>query len=578
MTLPLITEHFDLWTSTVRAKSTSGRGSNSKIELAGIKKLRELILELAVRGKLVPQDPNDEPASVLLARIEEEKTRLVAEGKLKKQKPLPPVSDEEKPFELPEGWEWIRLTHIAEINPRNEASDDLQVSFVPMALISTSHRGEHEQETREWREVKQGFTHFANGDVAIAKITPCFENSKAAVFSNLKNGIGAGTTELHVARPLGGLSPLYLLLCFKSPRYLLEGESKMTGSAGQKRLPKSYFEGTPLPLPPLSEQHRIVAKVDELMALCDQLEQQTEHQLEAHKQLVETLLESLTRSTSHAELVEAWQRLAAHFDLLFSGPMGEWAIDRLKDTILQLAVMGKLVPQNPDDEPASVLLARIEEEKARLVAEGKLKKQMPLPPVKDEEKQFELPTGWEWVRFGALVSFEAELVRPEDHLDLDQVAPDSIEKGTGKLLFRRTVKEAGIKGPNNRFYKGQILYSKIRPSLSKAIIAEFDGLCSADMYPLRAIGVSKEFLLQSILSEPFLVQVRREENRIKMPKLNMPTMSMFVIALPPITEQHRIVTKVNELFSLCDQLKSKLQAANETQLNVTEAIVEQALA
>src|SRR5690554_1445152 len=291
MTLPLISEHFDLWTSTVRAKSTSGRGSNSKIELAGIKKLRELILELAVRGKLVPHDPNDEPASVLLARIEEEKARLIAEGKLKKEKPLPPVSDEEKPFELPEGWEWIRLTHIAEINPHNEASDDLQVSFVPMALISTSHRGEHEQETREWREVKQGFTHFANGDVAIAKITPCFENSKAAVFSNLKNGISAGTTELHVARPLGGLSPLYLLLCFKSPRYLLEGESKMTGSAGQKRLPKSYFEGTPLPLPPLAEQHRIVAKVDELFALCDQLKAKLQAASETQIKLTEAIVQ-----------------------------------------------------------------------------------------------------------------------------------------------------------------------------------------------------------------------------------------------------------------------------------------------
>ena len=144
---------------------------------------------------------------------------------------------------------------------------------------------------------------------------------------------------------------------------------------------------------------------------------------------------------------------------------------------------------------------------------------------------FELPSAWSWARFGSIVSFESELVAPQDFQNFDQVAPDSIEKGTGKLLCRRTVAETGITGPNNRFYAGQILYSKIRPSLSKAVIAEFDGLCSADMYPLGVVGLSKRFLLKVILSEPFLAQVRREENRIKMPKLNIPSLSNFLIAV-----------------------------------------------
>src|SRR5690606_24832622 len=185
----LLTDHLDLWTTAVRHKSTAGRGSNRKIELAGINKLRELILELAVRGKLVPQNPDDEPASELLKRIEAEKAQLMKDGKLKKQKPLPAVTDEEKPFELPLGWEWVRLGHIAQINPRNYVDDNTRVSFIPMTSVSTSYSGTHEQEVKSWSEVKTGFTHFADGDIAIAQITPCFENSKAAIFSSLSNGV-----------------------------------------------------------------------------------------------------------------------------------------------------------------------------------------------------------------------------------------------------------------------------------------------------------------------------------------------------------------------------------------------------
>ncbi len=156
----------------------------------GIKKLRELILELAVRGKLVPQDPNDEPASELLKRIAEEKARLVAEGRIKKQKPLAEVNEAAMPFELPAGWEWSSLVQVAIVNPRNAAADSLEVSFVPMTFIGTRLDDQHEQEPRLWGEVKQGFTHFAEGDIGVAKITPCFENSKACVFSNLLNGLG----------------------------------------------------------------------------------------------------------------------------------------------------------------------------------------------------------------------------------------------------------------------------------------------------------------------------------------------------------------------------------------------------
>ncbi|WP_022654359.1 restriction endonuclease subunit S [Aquaspirillum serpens] len=570
----LVTDHLDLWSTALKRKSAAGRGSSRKVELYGIKKLRELILELAVRGMLVPQDPSDEPASELLKRIAAEKAKLVKEGKIKKGKPLPSISGGSQ--HLPSGWSWTCMAALGEIAPRNEVKDDVIASFVPMPLISTRFDGRHDHESKHWAEIKKGYTHFADGDVAIAKITPCFENSKAAIFSGLHNSVGAGTTELHVVRPIGEfVSRSYLLLYLKSPPFLRVGETKMTGSAGQKRVPTEFFSFNPLPLPPLPEQHRIVAKVDELMALCDQLEQQTDASLGAHQTLVETLLNTLTSAADHAQFTSAWQRIAGHFDMLFTT---EESIDQLKQTILQLAVMGKLVPQDPNDEPASELLKRIAAEKAKLVKEGKIKKDKPLSPVSEQELLFDLPSVWSWARFGTVVSFQSELVAPQDFQDLDQIAPDSIEKGTGKLLFRRTVAEAGITGPNNRFYAGQILYSKIRPSLSKAVIAEFDGLCSADMYPLRVVGLSKQYLLKIILSEPFLAQVRREENRIKMPKLNIPSLSNFLIAVPPLEEQHRIVAKVDELMTVCDQLKSRLSEAQTTQLHLADALTEKARA
>lgn len=239
---------------------------------ASIDALKQAVLQLAVMGRLVAQDTNEEPAGELLKRIEIAAAKLIAEGRIKKPKLLGRVSDNQIPYELPGGWEWTTLSSIALINPRNSADDSLPVSFVSMTMIETKYDSTHSQEHRLWKEVKQGFTHFAEGDIGVAKITPCFENSKACVFSGLLNQIGAGTTELHVIRPINStLSPRYILAYLKSPQFLLNGESKMTGTAGQKRLPKEFVESNPFPLPPLAEQHRIVAKIDEIIKICDNL-------------------------------------------------------------------------------------------------------------------------------------------------------------------------------------------------------------------------------------------------------------------------------------------------------------------
>lgn len=235
--------------------------------------LRKAILQLAVQGKLVPQNSNDEPASILLERIIVEKKKLMKEGKIKETGVFS-IENENIPFELPSGWKWTCLYDIGKINPRNNTEDDKEVSFIPMTLISETSIKPIGSEKRRWGEVKKGFTHFAEDDVVLAKITPCFQNGKSAVMSGLTNKLGAGTTELHVFRQILNESvyPEYVLLYLRSPQFLSEGVEKMTGTAGQKRVPKEYFAGNPFPLPPFEEQRRIVSKVDQLMSLCDNLE------------------------------------------------------------------------------------------------------------------------------------------------------------------------------------------------------------------------------------------------------------------------------------------------------------------
>ncbi|EZP05706.1 restriction endonuclease subunit S [Pseudomonas aeruginosa] len=556
----------------------------------GIKKLRELILELAVRGKLVPQDPNDEPASELLKRIADEKARLVAEGKIKKQKPLPEVDEEALPFELPAGWKWSSLAQVAFVNPRNAAADSLEVSFVPMTFIGTGFDAQHEQESRLWGEVKQGFTHFAEGDIGVAKITPCFENSKACVFSNLLNGLGAGTTELHIVRPVSGtLDPRYVLAYLKSPQFLLVGETKMTGTAGQKRLPKDFVEANPFPLPPLAEQHRIVAKVDELMALCDRLEARQADAESAHAQLVQALLGSLTQARDAGDFAQSWQRLAEHFHTLFTT---ESSIDALKQTLLQLAVMGKLVPQDPSDEPASELLKRIAEEKATLIAEGKIRKQKQLAEITEEEKLFELATGWEWSRLGEQViesgagwSPSCE-PRPREGNDWGVLKVSAVSWGVYRPEENKALPVSLEARPEHEVAEGDFLVSRANTAelVARSVVVDSTPsrlMLSDKIVRLRLTKLCDAHYLNLVNSA---THARQYYARVaggtssSMKNVSREQILSLPIAVPPLPEQHRIVAKVDQLMAFCDQLKARLNQARQVHEQLANALVEQAVA
>ena len=234
--------------------------------------MKKSLLQEAIKGKLVEQRKEEGTGTELFDKIQKEKKELIKEGKIKKQKPLPEITEDEIPFDIPETWKWVRLGEITEMNPKNQLEDDLEVGFVPMALVEDGYKNKHSYELKKWKTIKKGYTHFADGDIGIAKITPCFQNRKSVILSNLPNGYGAGTTELSIVRPYSKyLYPEYLLSIFKTYYFINGGIKSFSGTAGQQRIDKNYLLLLLLPLPPLAEQKRIVDRLEELLPLCDKL-------------------------------------------------------------------------------------------------------------------------------------------------------------------------------------------------------------------------------------------------------------------------------------------------------------------
>ncbi|MGE5472216.1 MAG: restriction endonuclease subunit S [Bacteroidota bacterium] len=537
----------------------------------GIQKLRGLILELAVRGKLVPQDPKDEPASELLKRIAQVRAQLEAEGVCKKSKTPPLSGDEVWPSALAPGWSWTNLATVALINPRNSADDLTEASFVPMAMIGNRFEGSHEQETRKWSEIKQGFTHFAEGDVGVAKITPCFENSKACVFTDLRNGIGAGTTELHIVRPLGNtLSPRYVLAYLKAPMFLAVGETKMTGTAGQKRLPKDFLESNPFPLPPLAEQHRIVAKVDELMALCDRLEAEQTASASAHTRLVETLLSTLTQSVNAADLTANWQRLAEHFDTLFTT---EVSLDALKQTILQLAVMGKLVSQNASDEPANVLLQKIPKPKKAFA------------PIDDGELLFEIPSNWQWARLGEVFVGGSGTTPPRTRHDYFDAGTEYWVKTTDLnnalvTTCEELITPQAVTDCNLSYYPVETVCIAMyggAGTIGKTGVLGITSTINQSVFALPPVKYISPAFTHYYLKSIRGIWMRFAAGLRVAANINGQIIKNMVFPVPPLNEQNRIVAKVDALMTLCDRMKADLATASQRQATLADTLIETAL-
>ena len=328
---------------------------------------------------------------------------------------------------------------------------------------------------------------------------------------------------------------------------------------------------TIIPLPPLAEQHRIVAKVDRLMALCDELETRQKQERAGCLKLGTATLMGLQNAIRPGEFERQWAQVCDAFDLILDCPEN---VAVLRQTILQMAVQGWLGTHDSKDEPAEKLVEKIRKEKERLVKEGKSKKEKPHEPVHSDEVPFILPNRWMWCRFGDVATIETNIVPPDDFQNLPHVAPDNLEKGTGRLLHYRTVAEDDVQSPNHHFYPNQIVYSKIRPNLSKLTIVDFEGLCSADMYPIYS-HIFNKYLKIFMLSLPFYHQAVSDENRLAMPKINQTQLNLIYVAIPPLAEQHRIVAKVDALMALCDELEARLKERAGVQGRLAVAAVKQ---
>ncbi|MFM5477853.1 restriction endonuclease subunit S [Aeromonas veronii] len=570
----LITDHLDLWTAAVRPKSSAGRGSNSKLELTGIKKLRELILELAVRGKLVPQDPSDEPASVLLERIAAEKAQLVRDGKIKSEKKYPVISDAEQPHSKPDGWVFERFGNVL-INRDFER--------IPLAVSERERR-------------KGGYDYYGASGVIDRIDGYLFDKPLLLIGEDGANLINRSSPIAFIARGqywvnnhahvLDGLNEdLLKYVCLHINAISLL--PYITGTA-QPKMNQAKMNTIVLGIPPLAEQKRIVAKVDELMALCDQLEQRSEAQLAAHQTLVETLLATLTDSCDADELAQNWARLSTHFDTLFTT---EASIEALKQTILQLAVMGKLVPQDPSDEPALALLERIAAEKARLVKEKKIKKEKPLPVICENEKPFELPQGWAWCRFEDIVDIQSGITKGRK---LTNRVLTTVPYLSVANVQRGYVDVTGIKSvelPVDEIEKYQVLNSDLLITEGGDWDKVGRTAIWADEMPYVAhqnhVFKARKFLqeqdeswLEMFLNGPsardyFAGSSKQTTN---LASINKTQLRGCLIAIPPKNEKSCIVAKVDELMNLCDQLKARLQTSQQTQLTLAESLVEGALA
>ncbi|TOF39602.1 type I restriction endonuclease subunit S [Vibrio parahaemolyticus] len=579
----LITEHIDIWTSAVKTRSTSGRGSSKKLELYGVKKLRELILELAVRGKLVPQDPNDEPASVLLECIAEEKDNLIKEKKIRKPIKTEQIGSDEVPFELPVGWEWRRLVHLVTVlgdglHGTPEYSENGEYFFVNGNNLSNGSIQIKPETKRVSEEQYLKHKKDLNDRTVLVSINGTLGN--VGFYNNEAVMLGKSACYFNLFQDI---SKDYIKRLIESPYFRNYAFAVATGST-IKNLGLKAMNNFVLAVPPKAEQHRIVAKVDELMTLCDQLEQQTEASIEAHQVLVTTLLDTLTNSADADELMQNWARISEHFDTLFTT---EESIDQLKQTILQLAVMGKLVPQDPSDEPAAELLKRIAEEKAQLVKEKKIKKQKALPPISEDEKPFELPSGWEWCRGDEIADF----IDPQP----SHRTPPKVEGGVPYIGYTDIDHNSGINFNNARKVGGNVLeehrerytlrvgdfvFGKIG-TLGKPFFLPkpFDYCLSANLILIQPKNehVTPKFLAL-YLNSPTLYQVLGEQKTNSTHGVfGIKKARLLPIPLPPIQEQDLIVAKIEELESICEQLKMRLIDSHTTKVKLTDAIVEQAM-
>jgi type I restriction enzyme, S subunit len=561
----LITDTLPIWTSATQRKSGAGRGGGSKrISLYGIEQLRALILDLAVRGKLVPQDAEDEPASELLKRLG------------LKSKPSP---------ELPTGWAETTLAQLGTFSGGITPSKSTKRFWgkgVPW--VSPKDMGDLEVIAGSVDEITQ-----AALEETSLQIVPIGALLMVARSGILRRKFPLATTAVQctinqdmkafIPRPEVSARYIQVMLMGFQPRVLTVLVKR--GMTVESLIFNDFIKAV-WPIPPLAEQRRIVTKVDELMALCDALDRESADAMAAHQALVETLLATLVNSADAADLGTNWARLDSHFDTLFAT---ENSIEALKQVILDLAVRGKLVDQDVGDEAASELLKQTAKGKAALIRQGFAKRDKALPRVDHSSAPFALPSGWTWARFPELGIFERGKSKHRPRNDPKLFSPGiypliqtgEVARATGLITEVHSLySELGL--AQSKLWKSGTLCITIAANIADAAIMGFDA-CFPDsvvgFVPVKPINDPRYFLYFIRTAKADLLRFAPSTAQ---KNINLGILETLLIPLPPLAEQHRIVAKVDALMALCDQLKTRLADAAQTQRHLADAIVERAAA
>jgi type I restriction enzyme S subunit len=547
----------------------------------GVAKLRELILSLAVRGKLVEQRRNDEPATVVIQQVKQEKINQIAAGLIKRDKSRLAITEDELPYELPSGWQWIRLGELltkigAGSTPLGgrEVYTAKGVKFLRsqnvwnggLVLNGVARIPQAVHERMSGTKVVAGDLLF---NITGASIGRCALVPDEFDEANVSQHVTIIRTALASIRQ-------FLHLVLISP-HVQQTVMDVQVGVSREGLSIGKLGQFVIPLPPLAEQARIVARVEELMQLCDALEAHVRLEDEQHARLVATLFDALAASESADALDENWQRIATHFDLLLDRPE---AVDTLEQTLLQLAVRGILVPQNPNDEPAGQLLDRIRVEKNHRIAVGDLKRDKPLPPIPEDGKPFDLPSGWAWARFAELGEFgrgkskhrprnDSRLFNPEIYplIQTGEVAraDDFIEEVHSRYS------EDGL--AQSKLWPRGTLCITIAANIADSAILSFDA-CFPDsvvgFVPAQVIGDAWYFLSFMRTARQRLIEFAPATAQ---KNINLEVLNNVLIPLPPLKEMHRIVARIAELRFLCSDLRNRLQQGRAIQSQLADALV-----
>ena len=548
----LVADHLDLWTSAIERKSGAGRGGGKRISLYGIERLRALILDLAVRGKLVPQDAGDENAEVLLTRLAKEKAAFTPARKSRQSTAGTEDTATFMDASVPNGWKVTTLSQIASIH-RGVTYGKSDASGIERPGLIALLRGHNIQSEINLENLVYVPTSkvsldqiLKTGDIVIAMSSGSADLvGKAAQFRD-EQEVSFGAF-CGVIRPVSQAIQTYLAFFCQTPFYRNQTQKGGKG-IGIQNLSKGDLERLACPLPPLAEQRRIVAKVDELMALCDALEGESAGALAAHQALVEELLATLVEAESAADLAVQWARLESHFDTIFTTPA---SIDAIKQTILDLAVRGKLVEQDESGGRSFQPLRKI----IGPMDSGWSPACHSYPAQTDD--------AWGVLKTTA-VQFLSYVEHENKELPAKLMPRPEAECQPGDILITRA-------GPTNRV--GICCF--VPETRSKLMISD-----KIIRFQPASKDVDGAYLALALSVGPAAAQIEVAKSGMAASQVNISQAKLreVLVPVPPLAEQRRIVAKVDALMALCDALKARLADSAETQRHLADAITQRAAA